>query len=669
MIITPSRRAATMSIQRQSFAFEPSTSQPSERGQSEKEYVSAFRKLYYHLYTNSRASRAERIISDLSNLLLCKIASERNGSKERIEQFLKGEDSANNLLIPILLDTFPHLTEQDNKFSLEDDALRHGLKELAPLSFHSAPAHILGEAFQALMGPRLRGDKGQFFTPRNLVRAIIEINNPPANAKVVDPACGTGGFLVEAAAYQSAKYQHSDIQKKTLIGLDKDRDLCRLAEASLEIAARNRYTVINTNSLDINALNELPADISPLEADFVFTNPPFGANIKVTDENILQQFALGHKWTESSSGWKQELVVRQAQDPQILFLELCIRLLVPNGQLSIVLPEGVFGNSGLGYVWDYVRVQGKIIALVDCPRTTFQPSTDTKTNVLVFKKSPRLQAQRRPDSALMAVALHCGHDRRGRPVKTTGEAYPDDLGPIGRSFNLPRKRSLIWQKVELTQPNYLVPRYYDTAPLQELQQEAEKLGAVLVTLRELVDEGHLNIRKGHEVGAEAYGTGEIPFVRTSDISNYEISLDPTRGVCEEIYQEYAAQQNLSPYDILMVADGRYRIGRTAILHEHNYRCVVQSHIRILSVRSNSPISPIELLYLLNLPMVQHQMRNLVFIQSTLGALGKRLYEIRVPLPRPSAEWKTTIERFQALIEGRAELLKQLREFEHQGYEL
>jgi type I restriction enzyme M protein len=96
---------------------------------------------------------------------------------------------------------------------------------------------------------------------------------------------------------------------------------------------------------------------------------------------------------------------------------------------------------------------------------------------------------------------------------------------------------------------------------------------------------------------------------------------------------------------------------------------VQSHIRIISVQPGSPITPIELLYLLNLPMVQHQMRNLVFIQSTLGSLGKRLYEISLPLPRASDEWKATINRFQGLIEGRATLLRQLKEFEHQGYEL
>jgi type I restriction enzyme M protein len=621
------------------------------------------------IYTNSRASRAERIICDLSNLLLCKIASERNGGKENVESFLKGNGSANELLLPILLSSFPQLTDQNDRFSLEDEALRFGLKELSTLSFSSAPAHILGEAFQALMGSRLRGDKGQFFTPRNLVKAIIAINDPPINAKIVDPACGTAGFLVETSAFQSKKTGYEKIKNKNLIGIDKDRDLCRLAEASLEITAHNKYAVININSLDFDSLTKLPEESSPIGADFVFTNPPFGANIKVTEDFILRQFVLGHKWLELKTGWQQQLSVRDSQDPQILFLELCIKLLKPGGQLSIVLPEGVFGNSGLGYVWDYVRTQGQIIALIDCPRTTFQPSTDTKTNVLIFKKHIGEKKPKPKKTTLMAVALTCGHDRRGRNTKNTGEPYPDDFDKIGNTFKNAEGKSSSWQQIEITNPYYLVPRYYDTSPLYELNNDLLASNAKLASLHELIANGQISIRKGHEVGAEAYGTGEIPFVRTSDISNYEVSLDYSRGVSEEIYQQYANQQNLAPNDILMVVDGRYRIGRTAILHEHSYKCVVQSHIKIISVLPSATISAIELLYLLNLPMVQHQMRNLVFIQSTLGSLGKRLYEVKLPIPTHSVSWSQTIENFQYLIDQRANLLKQLKEFEPQGYEL
>ncbi len=637
----------------------------------EKVYATAFRKLYYYLYSNSRASRAERIISDLSNLLLCKIASERNGDKVNLDLFLQGAGTANELLLPILIRIFPHLIDEGDKFSLEDQVLRYGLEELSPLSFQSTPAHILGEAFQALIGPRLRGDKGQFFTPKSLVRAMVAIMNPSTATKVVDPACGTGGFLVETHAFQTKGSSYRvDFETGKLIGMDKDRDLCRLSEAILEITAPGRGVILNVNSLDFASLSELPIEVSPLEADFVLTNPPFGARIKIADKDILKQYMLGHQWKQSKGGWQRGTAVRDAQDPQILFLELCIRLLKPGGQMGIVLPEGVFGNPSLGYVWDFVRSVGEITALMDCPRTTFQPSTDTKTNVLFFQKADAVeQAPQMSKPVWIAVALNCGHDRRGKNVKTTGEPYPNDFQEIGSGFNNRVSGSRFWQTVKVTDPYYLVPRYYDTSPVQELTHESNRLGARLISLGEMIKQRYIRIRKGHEVGAEAYGTGNIPFVRTSDIANYEVSIDPTRSVSEEFYQKYAKQQRLSPGDILMVSDGRYRIGRTAILHPHNYRCVVQSHIKIISVMPQSPIQAIELLYLLNLPMVQHQIRNLVFIQSTLGTLGKRLQQVLIPLPERTSEWEKTIQEFHSLVERRALLLEQLQDFEHPGYEL
>jgi type I restriction enzyme M protein len=638
---------------------------------SETAYAVAFRKLYYHLYSNSRSSRADRIIGDLSNLLLCKIAAETNGEASAIEAFLRGQGTANEILLPLLLREFPHLDRDFDRFSMEDDVLREALGELASLTFSSAPAHVLGEAFQALIGPRLRGDRGQFFTPRPVVRAIVKVLAPTRGLKVVDPACGTGGFLVEAYSFQMESGPANEVPDgSTIIGMDKDSDLCRLAQALLKIVVRRGGTVVRMNSLDLEGLSALPPDVSPLNADIVVTNPPFGSKIKITDRHILRQYSLGHRWTYSCGRWHQCLDVREAQDPQLLFLELCTRLLKPGGKMGIVLPEGVFGNSGLGYVWDYVRSQGGIVALIDCPRTTFQPSTDTKTNILFFEKRARTPGSTGMGEKIwMAVALQCGHDRRGRASRADGSPYPDDFQEIGGAFASREIAPIRWQLISKVDPYYLVPRYYDGAPRVALAEEASKLGAELISLGEMEKNRYIRIRKGDEVGAEVYGTGEIPFVRTSDIANYEVALDPTRGVSEDVYRQFAKQQNLAPLDILLVADGRYRIGRTAILHEDNYRCLVQSHIRIISVTNRSPIGAVGLLYLLNLPMVQQQIRNLVFVQSTLGSLGKRLYEIRIPLPKPTPIWQQTIGEFHSLIYGRANLLRKLRDFEHPGFEV
>jgi type I restriction enzyme M protein len=642
-------------------------------GGHEKLYATAFRKLYYHLYSNSNVSRAERLMTDLSNLLLCRIVGEREAQRngdDHLRRFIYDGASSEQTLLPLLQGAFPHLSDGGESFSLNDNTLRDGLRLLSGLSLCEAPAHALGEAFQSLIGPRLRGDKGQFFTPRSLVRAMVQIVAPHEGSTVVDPACGTGGFLAETQSHWAARGEAG-----RLIGIDKDRDLCRLSEAMLEIIAPDSNAVWNLNSLDRRALEKLDNN-SPFGADYVLTNPPFGAKIKVTEREVLQGFALGHRWRETANGWRQETTVRDAQDPQILFIELSIALLKPGGLLGIVLPEGVFGNSGTAYVWDWLRSQGRIEALLDCPRTTFQPSTDIKTNVLIFRKAtdPEAALQTGAEQVWTAVALHCGHDRRGRTHRADGSAFPDDFPPIGETFALRKNTNtdtkVLWQHTVITQPYYLCPRYYDSATRNALEQEATRLGTVLYSLDELITKGYLSIRKGHEVGAEAYGTGDIPFVRTSDISNYEISNDPTRGISEEIYEQYRSAQNLVAGDILMVADGRYRIGRTAILHPETVRCVVQSHVRILTVSPGAPFSPFDLLYALNLPHVQKQIRNLVFVQSTLGSLGGRLREIRVPLPPHDAvEWKCNVERLRSVIEGRASLLRELREYEASVEEL
>jgi len=95
----------------------------------ERAYAVAFRALYYHLYSNSNTSRAERIVADLANLLLCKIAGERDGGQANIEQFLRGEGAANDLLLPVLLRSYPHLADEGEQFRLEDETLRYSLRE------------------------------------------------------------------------------------------------------------------------------------------------------------------------------------------------------------------------------------------------------------------------------------------------------------------------------------------------------------------------------------------------------------------------------------------------------------------------------------------------------------------------------------------------------------
>lgn len=652
----PKRQSATLSL----FPEEQETQQNS--------LPDAFKRIYYHLYSNSKASRAELIIEDLALLLLTKLSSEMNGGKGALASYLGGNGSADEVLLPMLRKSFPELLGPKQTFALSDKSLRMALSEIAELSLSGAPAHTLGEAFQALIGPRLRGERGQFFTPKSVVRAMVEILDPKPGESVCDPAAGTGGFVGEVHVYQARKYGASGANGE-LIGVDKDTGLARLAGALLKVLSKGRAHVFNFNSLSFGEWIEHTSQNPEGRFDVVLTNPPFGAKIGIRDEEILRQFDFGHVWTEGigPQKWVKTRAVCGSEDPQILFLELCVRALKPNGRMGIVLPEGVFGNKQTAYVWDWLESHGEVLALLDCPRTTFQPGTDTKTNVLFFRKAASCQQAEHPPTRV-AVALHCGHDRRGRSFTAAGEPHPDDFPRLSQSFHGDDKDKL-WRDVTLRGARYLVPRYYyEVDEVTPMEQQITR-GAPTATLGELVKDKLLSIRKGNEVGSEFYGTGEIPFVRTSDLSNFEISADPTKSVSEQVYETFAPQQRLKVGDILMVVDGRYRIGTTALLSEHNVKCVAQSHLRIISVLKQNKLDPYALLFALSLPSVKLRMRSLVFIQSTLGTLGNRINELRIPLLHGDGPWAPRIERFRETLRRRSDLLADLKAMGGQDYEL
>jgi type I restriction enzyme M protein len=627
-----------------------------------------FKKIYYHLYSNSNTSRAELLIEDLSLLLLSKLSAEINGGSEAFNSYLAGKGTANKILLPALRESFPDLLGKKQIFSLDDSSLRAALNEFSAISLTQAPAHALGEAFQALMGPRLRGEKGQFFTPKSLVRAMVEILDPQPGESICDPACGTGGFLSEAHIYQINKYPHSKLTG-ALVGVDKDVGLARLAGALLKLLSRERTHIYSFNSLSLPEW-ELNSGKNVLGIfDIVLTNPPFGAKIGIKDESILRSYDLGHIWVSNSNKhWIMSAGLSSSEDPQILFLEFCIRALKPGGKMGIVLPEGVFGNKQSSYIWDWLEKQGTITGLLDCPRTTFQPGTDTKTNVLFFRKNDNKNDTTQEHPTKVAVALHCGHDRRGRSKTTNGESHQDDFTILAKAFHNDTGEAL-WRSAHLRGKRYLVPRYYHDVNITIPSENELTSRAKFTSLSELVKRKIITIRKGHEVGSDAYGTGNIPFIRTSDLSNFEISTDPTKAVSEQIYADFADQQNLQVGDVLIVVDGRYRIGTTAMLTEHNVRCVIQSHLRIISTLNREKLDPYELLFALNLPSVKLRIRSLVFIQSTLGTLGSRLLELKIPLLHGDGAWSNHIERFKETLQRRSILLADLKAMSGPEYEL
>lgn len=134
-----------------------------------------------------------------------------------------------------------------------------------------------------------------------------------------------------------------------LIGIDKDRDMADMALATTEIISQGNSVVFNRNSLEILSTK---SDLNNLLecADIILTNPPFGTKIGITDDSLLRMYEFGYNWSysEKEKTWYKLNTLVKSQAPQVLFLELCVRLLKLGGKMAIVLPEGIFETN----LWD-----------------------------------------------------------------------------------------------------------------------------------------------------------------------------------------------------------------------------------------------------------------------------------------------------------------------------
>ena len=326
-----------------------------------------------------------------------------------------------------------------------------------------------------------------------------------------------------------------------------------------------------------------------------------------------------------------------------------------------MLPEGVFGNPSDRYIWEYISSVSSVIGVVSLPQETFQPSTHTKTSVLFLEKN---RARR---NLFMAIANTVGHNKNGKPIYKTdtadgGPVLDDEVSEIAQNYGAAGR----WEygksanhlgfriRYEDLVDQIFVPAYYNPEIRQELEDLRRSGKYSLVSIGELVDRRVLQITRGDEIGSQAYGTGKVPFIRTSDIVNWEIKFDPIKCVSEEVYAEYQRLQDVREKDILLVSDGTFLIGRTAIVTRLDLKIIIQSHLRKIRVLDPDCIDPYYLFYLLNSKVARKQIDAKTFVQATISTLGNRLNEVVLPLSKDPAEVGKITAEIAAIIAQKAE---------------
>lgn len=609
--------------------------------------MAAVKEIYYHLYSNSNLPRAERLANEFVKLLFCKYYDEVAGSKE-IGAGANTTPATFRRLFVAARQHWPGLFPDGDELLLNDNGLEYVGKVLPELTLVGASEDVLGQAFQTFLGPSIRGEKGQFFTPKIAADVCVRLIPPQDGDAIVDPACGTGTFL--ASAVEASRKAGNAIN---CFGSDRESDLVRLCKLHLSFLGQAIEGIQCADSLDLANWKGGPGSVKAGEVDAIYTNPPFGARIKVTSPDILSQYELGHKWAGVGGNAKPTSTLLDGQDPQVLFVELCVKLLRDGGRCAIVLPEGIITGKSSAPVRAFLDRHTNLLGVLDCPRELFQPCTDVKSVILVFEKG---EPSNKP--VFMSHVKYCGHDRRGRTVL-------DGEGGVRNEFD---KIASLNPAQNSTRLSFSVPRppgqYEGMIPRFKWHEEAlgdadEKIAPDFEwrTLGDLVADGVLSMGRGREPGAKHYTSEGIRFVRTSDIDNFEVAAKTTKHVDPDYYHLVRDKDPLEEGDILFVADGRYRIGKCCILTEHDLDIMIQSHVKIIRVQKRGELSPWLLFALLAQPRVQAQIQSLVGVTTTIGSIGPRLAEVRIPIPRDPAVRSHVAGTMRDLMVQRAEALR------------
>jgi type I restriction enzyme M protein len=417
----------------------------------------AFRRCHNFIHGNEGMSK-DAAFWQFLYLIFCKMYDERQPSDLRrfwagpTEQFdEQGRREIKTRILALFEDVkkkYKAIFKGNEEITLSERALSFMVSELAKYDFGRTDVDAKGVAYQEIVGANLRGDRGQYFTPRGAIKLMVQILDPKDNERVLDPACGTGGFLVATVAHILNKYKAETPSKGEdtsdmlvagnqvrefvddyLFGADFDPALVRASTMNLMMAAGSKGSVFHIDSLSfpagyLDGLDEAKKKIPLGSIDVLMTNPPFGSDIPITDPGILGKYDLAAKWNKNDGRYTRGEGYQTAVSPEILFIQRSVEWLRPGGRMGIVVPDGILGNPGDEYIRQWILRNCWVLASIDLPVETFivEANVNILTSLLFLKKKTETEKQAEDLGkevdypVFMAVAEKVGFDRRGVPL-------------------------------------------------------------------------------------------------------------------------------------------------------------------------------------------------------------------------------------------------------------
>lgn len=362
---------------------------------------------------------------EMSKLLFCKLYEEKENPKTNRFRLAVYDDGMERLGVNIVRKIFSDakaapgyrdLIAPDAEINLQDRTIRKIVQLLEDYDLGLTAFDVKGEAFEYFLGDTFTGGLGQYFTPRNVVEFMVEAIDPKIGQRIVDPFCGTGGFLIYAFELVSDKIrlqEFSDDEKKRwreelsnrcLFGTDWTDRTSQACKMNMMVHGDGSSGIFKHDGF-----KDVVGKIAKDGFDLCVTNPPFGSF--ENDPAVLSKYELGQG--------------RKSQDRVILAVERCLQLVKPEGWVAIIIIDGVLNNRSTAYVRDYVKRNAWIKAVISLNKETFEGyGARAKTSILFLQKKEKAdEGTQKP--TFFAVATNTGYAPNGDPIP--GNVLPDIL--------------------------------------------------------------------------------------------------------------------------------------------------------------------------------------------------------------------------------------------------
>jgi len=359
---------------------------------------------------------------EVSKLIFCKLKDEKITKNKKHYEFQIGTHETPTEVGARIQNIYEQAKNDDPKvfqdrINLTPEIIYNVVEHLQGLSLSKTDLDTKGVAFEIFMKDFFIGKMGQYFTPRPIVQFCVKMLEPKQSHKVIDPSCGSGGFLLyameEVRQYAENNYEGLEAYKiwhefasKKLFGIEINDQIARVCKMNMIIHDDGHTNVIRHDALDkIEKMSNHNEEFKINSFDLILSNPPFGAKVKKNEVGYIGSFALGKEGTK----------VRKTQKSEILFVERCIQLAkVGTGKIAIVVPEGIMTNSSLQYVRDYILEHCEILASVSLPESAFSHfGAGIKSSILFLRR--KNESEELGDYTIfMAAAKQVGISSTGR---------------------------------------------------------------------------------------------------------------------------------------------------------------------------------------------------------------------------------------------------------------